>query len=82
MLFDLHPKEQPNSMYGKDDDLAKITDHLSQRIVIRPGTQQHVLQIPFQEPPQNGVFSHGLSALVVRFHIFFSHAIPYIHFMP
>ena len=31
MLFDLHPKEQPNSMYGKDDDLAKITGHLSQR---------------------------------------------------
>ncbi len=31
MLFDLHPKEQSGSIYGRDDDLAKITRHLSKR---------------------------------------------------
>ncbi len=29
MLFDLHPKEQSGSMYGRDDDLAEIVRHLS-----------------------------------------------------
>jgi AAA+ ATPase superfamily predicted ATPase len=29
MLFDLHPKEKSASIYGRDEDLAKIDDHLS-----------------------------------------------------
>jgi AAA+ ATPase superfamily predicted ATPase len=28
MLFDLHPKEKPESLYGRDDDLSKIVGHI------------------------------------------------------
>lgn len=31
MLFDLHPKEQPKSLYGRDSDLDKIVNHVKNR---------------------------------------------------
>jgi len=31
MLFDLHPKDRPKSLYGRDDDLSNIINHISNR---------------------------------------------------
>ena len=34
MLFDLHPKDRPKSLYGRDDDLKNIINHISNRRLI------------------------------------------------